>query len=318
MNQRKRARQQSERAALDLLRGRILSGIHTGHLHAGDRLPTYREISEETGLDLRAVARLYEALEAEGLVRVRGRLGVFIAEQERAGGEVLEETARWMVGVLREAWTRRIHLPDFPELVRKCMETVEVKCACIESTEDQLYTLCTELHRDFGFRSSPVHADQLVPIHIGDLLQQRLPPELRDADLLVTTAFHAAALRRIADEMDKPLVVIQLNPDLVRAMERRLAEGDLTVICVDPRFVERVRLIVGPELSGRIRGVLVDDTAALERLDPDEPVMISSAARARLGTLRVRSLLPAGAILAPDSAEDLIQVLLRFNLDAMK
>lgn len=314
MSERKRARELNEAEVRDLLRGRILGGIHSGHLDGGDRAPTYREIAGETGLDLRAVSRVYAALEREGLVEVRGRQGVFIASQERIGGRVLQETARWLVSVLREAWTRQIHLPDFPDFVRECIATAEVSCACIESTEDQLDTICHELRRDFGFRSEPVHADRLVPIQAGSA---RIPEELRRADFLVTTAFHAAAVRRIARALDKPLVVVRLNPAIVRALERRVATGEMTVICLDPRFLERVRLVVGGEHAERIRGVLASDTETIRRLDPRVPVLISHAARARLGDAAPPTMLPGAPALSRESAGELAEVLVRYNLEAM-
>ncbi|HYW07386.1 MAG TPA: GntR family transcriptional regulator, partial [Longimicrobium sp.] len=65
---------------VDVLRERVLGGIHTGRLDTGDRLPSYREVTEQTGVtDLRTVARAYAVLEREGLVEVRGRSGVFVA-----------------------------------------------------------------------------------------------------------------------------------------------------------------------------------------------------------------------------------------------
>lgn len=318
MSERKRARELNESQVTDLLRGRILSGIHNGHLNAGDRVHTYREVSQETGLDLRAVARIYGSLEREGLVEVRGRQGVFIAPQERIGGRVLQETARWLVGVLRDAWTRQIQLPHFPDFVRECISTVEVSCACIESTEDQLDTICHELRRDFGLRSDAVHADRLVEFRTGVAMPDRIPDELRTADFLVTTAFHAAVVRQIARALDKPLIVVRLNPDIVRALESRLAVGDLTVICVDPRFLERIRLVVGGEHAERVRGILASDTEAIQHLDPGTPVLISQAARSRLGDI-IPSAISAGTpALARDSAEELAEVLVRSNLEAMR
>jgi DNA-binding transcriptional regulator YhcF (GntR family) len=308
MSQRKRAREWSERQATELIRGRILKGIHSGHLNAGDRLPTYREVGEETGLDLRAVTRVYGVLAGEGLVEIRGRTGVYVAPQERLGGRVLEETARWVVRVLCEAWVRRIHLPEFPEFLRKCISAVEVRSVCIESTVDQLERMCTELHADFGLRTVPVHADRL----------SRIPGELREADLLVTTAFHAAAVRPIAEALEKPLVVVRLNPDMVRQVEKHLAEGELTVICVDPRFLERVRLVIGGEHADRIRGVLADDEEAVRNLDRRQPVLISGAARERLPGLDLPSILPPGPVISRESAEELAELLVRFNVEAMR
>lgn len=318
MSERRRTRRWKESQVLDLLRGRILSGIHSGHLSAGDRAPTYREVAEETGLDLRTVTRVYEALQREGLVEVRGRQGVFIARQERLGGRVLEETARWVIGMLGEAWLRRIHLPDFPEFLRRCIATVEVRAVCIESTVDQLERMCAELGREFGLRTVSVHADDLVPFQHGSVQRDRMPRELREADFLVTTAFHAAAVRPIAETLEKPVVVVTLNVELVRALEKRLALGDLTVICVDPRFLERIRLVIGGEHGYRIRGVLVHDEEAIGRLDRNEPVLVSDSARKRRPGLDFPSVIPPGTVLSRESTDELIEMLVRFNVEAMR
>ncbi len=319
MSERRRTRQSKESQALDLLRGRILSGIHSGHITAGDQAPTYREVADETGLDLRAVNRIYGALEKEGLVEVRGRQGVFIAPQERLGGRVPEETARWVIGILNDAWVRRIHLPDLPEFLRKCIVGVQVRCACIESTADQLYAICTELNRDFGLVSSPVHVDQLAAAQAAIDLRERVPPELREADFLVTTAFHASTAREFARRLEKPLVVIRLNPDLVRHIERRLAAGELTVVCVDPRFLERMRLVFGGDHAERIRGILADDQEAVRRLDPKKPVHVTSLARERLKQIPAPVLFTGDhAAMSPESAAELAEMLVRINLEAMR
>lgn len=319
MSQRKRTREWSEKQATELMRGRILKGIHSGQLDTGDRLPTYREVSEETGLDLRAVTRVYRVLASEGLVEIRGRTGVYVAPQERLGGRVLAETARWVIGVLREVWIRQIHLPDFPEFLRKCIATAEVRCVCIESTVDQLERICTELHQDFGFRAISIHADRLAPIRSGNgTSRERVPRELGEAHFLVTTAFHAAAVRPMAQALEKPLAVVRLTPDLVREVEKHLAGGGLTVICVDPRFLERVRLTVGGEHGDRIRGVLAQDEEAIRHLDRSKPVLITHAARERLPELDLPSIIPPGPILSRESAEELAELLVRFNLEAMR
>ncbi len=314
---RKRERQALEGRAVELVRGRVLSGLHGGRLHAGDRLPSYRDVAAETGLDLRAVTRVYEALAVEGLVEVRGRAGVFVADQERLGGQVMEETARWMIGVLREFWARQKELPSFPDFARERIASTTVSCVCIESTTDQIDAICHELSRDFGFRTHPLHTDHLADFPADRAPGESLPAEVREADVLVTTAFHAALVRPVAELLRKPLMVIRLNPDIVRELHRLAASGELTVICVDPRFAERVRLVVGGENAGAIRTVLADDSERIRRLDPSRPVVISHAASVRIGETTMRSAIQEGRVLSAESAEELTELLIRFNVRAM-
>jgi DNA-binding transcriptional regulator YhcF (GntR family) len=302
----------------ELLRGRILGGIHTGRLDAGDRLPSYREVADETAVDLRAVARAYRALEAEGLVEVRGRSGVFVAPQERIGGRVLAETARWLVSVLGSARTRRIRVPDFPEFVRECTTAHPVRCAFVESTVDQVESFCAELRTDLGFEAAAVHADLLTPAAVGDALLPRVPDEVRNAHLIATTAFHAAELRPLAERLGKPLVVIRLNRTFARELQRRAAEQEIPVLCVDPRFVERVRLAAGSVYAERIHGVSAHDAEAVARIDRSRPMVVSEAARAALPGVELPPSCPEEPMISAASAEELAEYLVRFNLEAMR
>lgn len=296
------------------IRDRVISGIHGGHLAPGDRLPSYREVAEETGLDLRAIARIYRGLEADGLVEVRRRSGVFVAEQTHIGGGVLPETASWIVAVLREAWTRRVPVQRFGAFVERCTVTRTLHCACIESTEDQLRALTSELREYCGLETAAVHADRLVPIQQHARVRERVPEDVRDADLLVTTSFHAPVLRPLAETLGTPLIAVHLNRDLVLRIERALAEGELTAVVVDPRFLERLRLVVGRENAHRIRGVLAHDRDALSKLDPNEPILISHAAQSELDGLDLPPSVAGGPALAPDSVEEIVAEIVLLNL----
>jgi DNA-binding transcriptional regulator YhcF (GntR family) len=300
----------------EMLRERVLGGIHMGHLEAGVRLPSYREVADETGVaDLRAVARAYAALEAEGLVEVRGRSGVFVAVQERIGGRVLAETARWAARVVREGWMRRVAVPALPGLLQTLTATRAVRCAFVESTVDQTETFCTELRRDFGFDAVPVHADRLVPVLEDGRDVRPLPEEVRGADLLATTAFHAAQLAPLAERLGIGLVVVRLNRSFTQAVRRQLDAGELVVLCVDPRFVERVRLVAGPPYAERIRGVLAMDRDAVARLDPGRAVLVSDAARHELPGVALPPSFTDEPMISAGSADDLAEALVRLNLE---
>ncbi len=60
------------------LRARVADRIRSGGLLPGDRLPTVRALADQVGLSPNTVAKAYRALEREGLVVGRGRLGTFV------------------------------------------------------------------------------------------------------------------------------------------------------------------------------------------------------------------------------------------------
>lgn len=307
----------AEARLAEMLRGRLLAAIHTGRLTAGDRLPSYREVSDETGMDLRAVARAYGLLEAEKLVEVRGRSGVFLAAQKRIGGRFLAETARWLVAVGREAWLRRLRVPELPDFVRECTASRVVRCAFVESTVDQVASIGTELREDFGFEVAPVHADRVALIvdDKGADPRLRLPAEIREADFIATTAFHAREMVEAAAALNVPLVVIRLNALFVREVQRTLAEQELAVVCADPLFAERLKLFVGDQHPERVRTVLASNRDDVARLDPSRPVLVSEAAREQLSDLPLPRSFPDQPMISPESADELLELLIRLNLE---
>lgn len=307
---------QAEARLAQLLRGRLLAAIHTGRLTGGSRLPSYREVSDETGDDLRAVARAYAVLEAEGLVEVRGRSGVFLAEQKRIGGRLLAETARWLVAVGKEAWLRRLRVSELPDFVRQCTASRVVRCTFVESTVDQVASIGTELREDFGFQVSTVHADRFAPIAAdGEDPGPRVPDEVREADFIATTAFHAKEMQTVAARLEVPLVVIRLNPMFTREVQRTLAEQEMPVVCVDPLFAERLKLFVGDQHPERVRTVLASDRDEVARLDRSRPVLVSEAARQQLSELDLPRSFPDQPMISPESADELLELLIRLNLE---
>lgn len=309
---------ESERSLLERLRNRIVGALHVGYLHPGDRLPSYRQLSREWEVDHRPVARAYRALEAEGLVEVRGRSGVFLAEQEQLGGGMLPETARWLAGeVLMGAWRRRIRIPDLPDFVRRCTAAVELRCACVESSADHRVILCTELEEQLGFETHSVSAGSLPDFAPGEPVRtEGLPEEVREADLLVTTTFHGAQAHAVAEALGKPSVAVSVHPDVVKAIEHHLREAPLTVVCSDPLFGERVRRIYGREYpEDRIRVVLARDRDAVAALPPEEPVLLTTAAHREAGPVRPPLLVPLSLALSADSMRELAMLLIRLNLE---
>lgn len=302
---------------VDGIRNRVVGEAHIGHLRPGDRLPGVRELARELSADHRAVAAAYRVLEDEGLVEVRGRRGVFLARQERVGGEMPTETAEWLAGVLAEARRRKVVFPDFPEFVRSSIARVPLRAVCVESVEDASVAVCVELKEEFGLDSVPAHPDSFPRARgRGRPDVSRLPAEVRDAHLLVSTGFHAHAVKDVAGALGKPFVLTTVNAEMARIVERRLQSGTpLTVIVVDPAFCDRLRhvyaSVAAPEM---IRMVLATDRAAISRLDPTEPVLATRAARRALPDLDVPLLLPRFPSISHETTRELAVAIIRLNL----
>ncbi len=305
----------SEQRLTDRLRSRLLGELHLGHLRPGDRLPPIRELTADLDADHRAVAQAYRRLEAEGLVELRARTGAYVAVQQRIGGEMMEETARWLAGTLMEARRRRVTVRDLPEFIRRCTASVRLCSTCLDSNEDSMVALCAEMTDDFGFDATAVLVDEGMT---GRLRREKLPTEVQEAHLLVTTRFHAQQVGKIAELLGKPMIVTTLASEMVGIIERQLRDGRLTLIAVDPAFGERFRSVYGSAspAGDRIHVVLASDAQAIARLDRLEPVLVTRAARRQLPDLDLPLLLPRYPSISNESAHEITNCLIRLNLEA--
>ena len=311
---------ESDLGLADRLRDRILNALHLGLLRPGDRLPSIRTLWKEMGVDHRVVAQAYRTLEAEGLVEVRGRSGVYLAPQDQFGGELLAETARWLAGVLVEAWKRRMTIAELPDLIRRCTGSVRLRCALVESTEDQMTAYAAELEEQFGLDPVPVFISP-VPLPRPDRSVEfhGVEDRIREVDLVVTTSYHARLVRKAAENVGIPAVVLTVNPEVVETIQKHLREAPLTVVALEPAFGDRMRAMYAEDDPERIRVVLADDAEGVAGLDPDTPVLLTRAARQRLGEgVGLPMLLPHAPTFSPHTARELLGVIIRLNVEASK
>lgn len=306
----------SEHQLTAQLRHRIVSALHTSRLQAGERLPGVREVARTQGVNPRTVAKAYQTLQEEGLVEVRGRSGVYVAPQDRWGDDLLAETARWVAGVAVEGWVRDIALPDLPELVRKCTASVKLKAVCIAANEDHCSALCADLETSFGLSVTPIESQRLERTWRSKREPAGYPAALRQADLIVASTFASAPAHRAAEALGKPLVLAGMHAETAVAIAGHLRERELVLICADPRFGEQFRGAYGGPMPDRIRVVPASDTAAIEALEPNQPVVLTRAARERLPAAdKLRMLVPHSPCISRESALELMELIIRLNMD---
>jgi DNA-binding transcriptional regulator YhcF (GntR family) len=278
------------------LRYQILGLLHAGRLRPGDRLPSIRQLARDEGADHRAVADAYRKLEREGIVEVRPGSGVYVAGTGPEDG-ILGETTSWLAGVLVEGWRRRLPRQAVGELVARCAAE-RLRCACIESNRDHLAALRGELEEDFSLEVDPVLIDR----------RDRAPdPErLREADLVVATVFHAEEARAAATRAGRPFLLVTLDGNFSAEIDRRLRERPQTAVAVDPEFVSRGRAYFAVTAHrDRIRYVLVDELEEAG-VDPSAPdVLLTRAARRRLGMDEYHLLPPPWRVVSGPSAREL-------------
>jgi DNA-binding transcriptional regulator YhcF (GntR family) len=101
------------------LRDRVVEAIATGELRPGDQLASVRQLAEQFGINTATVAKGYELLKQEGLVRTHRRSGSVVtrgpAGPPAAPGFSEEWTARLRT-LLAEAVAQGLASPDIQRI----------------------------------------------------------------------------------------------------------------------------------------------------------------------------------------------------------
>jgi DNA-binding transcriptional regulator YhcF (GntR family) len=292
------------------LRYLIVGLLHVGRVRRGDPLPSIRGVARDFGADHRAVAAAYRVLEAEGLVEIRPGSGVYLAGDASAADTERSATARWLGEVMLEGWNRRVSRRELAALVERCA-AARVRCALVESNDDHMLAVAAELEADFSLDVDPV---RVAPDAGADAVPAAA---LSAADVVVTTVFHAAAVRAAAARAGKPFALLTLNPAFAAEVSRRLAGRSVTGVVADPRYIERgaAHLEVTTH-RGQVSFVTVAELEATVRVVDFESddVLVTRAARRRLGLPEYHLVPSPPPYISPRSAGELFTLLAGLGL----
>lgn len=260
-------------AIAEAVRQRVISGLHFGTLQPGQRLPSARALAEEFDADARSVTAAYRRLERDGLVIRRPPSRGFYLAPMPSIGRVMAPGDEWLVELIVGALFRGVPVPEFPDFVRRSLETLRLRAVCLECNDDQEQWLCRELQENFGFEATGMSLQQM-----GER-----EPELRRTDLLVTTPEHIGEVEPVAERVGRPVVVASLREDLAREIDRLLRSGPLYFIGTDPRLADKLRRQFRDRAGARnLRTVILghDDVAGIPQ---GSPAYVWRTARDRLG-----------------------------------
>lgn len=296
----------------DTMRQRIISGLHLGTLRPGMRLASTRDLAEEFSVSPRTVMAAYQLLEAEGVVELRERSGIYVAPGEGSGAAMLTQLAGWVVDTLLEARAREIAPIAFPERVRRCLETLRLRAVCVAGSTDQIEQICYELQSDYGVESEGLELQQL------ESPDAEVHRALRQADLLVSTALQATRVHQIARKLGKPVVTVSLRPEMMSEFTRQLGHGPVYFVASDPRFREVVHTVMKPTgVAGNLRVVIVgeDDVSAIPM---DAPTYIMGRAHRLLTDPDLaKRFVPVRRVFSREMAHELLVFIVRANIAAM-
>ena len=297
----------------EVLRGRVLRGVHAGALRPGDRLPSARDLTVEFDVDHRVILDAYRLLVAEQLVELRPRGGIYVATRTGGGDGVPPLPEAWFASLLADSLSREIPGPELHDWLRRATETLRIRAVVVASTADQSAGLCRELRDDFG-----LEADALLAT---DVQSAEMPPlPLRRADLVVTTEAHDSWLRPVTADLRKPLIVIAVRPDLRAGEWALLLRRPVYAIVATPEFEVMLRQFFAevPGAKENLR-TLVFGRDDLTAIPDDAPTYVTQRVRDSLGGVRIPGrILPAARTIAADSAREIFGFIVRSNIEAMR
>jgi hypothetical protein len=265
----------------------------------------------EFDADHRLVLAAYRELSEEGLVEVRERGGVYVAGANAINGGAPALPVKWFVDTLTDAFAHEIAAPDLHEWLRRAIETLRLRAVVVSATRDQVLGLARELREDFGLLAEGIVADTLDPTSY--------PASLRRADLIVSNRGNAQIVERLGADLGKPTILLDVRPDLTTGEWAMLLRQPVWAVVGTPEFAVMLR-----EFFANVRGVanlnvLVYGNDDLSAIPENAPTYVTHAVREQLGTTPIRGrILPAARTIAPESARELFNFIVRANLGALR
>ena len=288
------------------LQQRLTSGMHLGRLRTGERLASARETARAAGADYRTVVGALRGLEREGLLEIRPRGGIYVGVEVQHHGEPVRASEDRIVDLALDELAAGGQVPALGERLRHCLDTARLRAACIECNDDQIYFLREELCGRFGIAGEAVEVARL---------RGSVPLAVRQADVLVSTCFHAGEVRHLAARLGKACVLVTLDPRRREDVTRSLAEGPVYFVGTDPRWAAKALVIWGGEPGAQRLHAITLGQDPLE-VPPEAAVLLMPRARAWLGDgPLVRRALPHRGF-SEESAREIVSFVVRANLPA--
>jgi DNA-binding transcriptional regulator YhcF (GntR family) len=301
----------TKEAVAELLRGRILRGLHARALASGDRLPSARELGLEFEVDHRIVLAAYRELASEGLVELRQRGGIYVAQRDDA--LIPNPGVEWMIDTLIQGLGREVPIVAFHDWFRRAVATLRLHVTVVQGSRDQIAGMCRELREEYGLEATGLDASELSDPTAS------LVADLRQSDLLVTTPGYETLVRRMGERVAVPVIIADVRPDLLGGDWRMLLRHPVYVVVDDARFVAVLeQFFSGVSTAKENLHVLVagrDDVAAIP---PTAPVYVTRAAADALQGARVGGrVVPPARVFSAQAARSLVSYIVRANLEAL-
>jgi hypothetical protein len=274
-------------------------------------LPSTRDLASEFSVDHRLILAAYKQLAAEGLVDVRERGGVYVSGAHVSTTGVGMLPVKWFADVFADAFARELPATELAEWFRRSLETLRLRAVVISTTLDQVTGLARELHDDFGLVAEGIVADSLKQPNLQSTAVRR-------ADVILATTGHAGVAEALGVGHRKPVIMIDVRPDLAAGEWAMLLRQPVWAVVATPAFSQMLR-----EFFKDVRGVenlhvLVYGTDDLSTIPEGAPTYVTHRVRESLNPASIRGrILPAARTISVDSARSIFEFIVRANMRAL-
>jgi hypothetical protein len=217
----------------------------------------------------------------------------------------------WLADVIAEGVLRNVPVLELGDWMRKAVSARKLRAVVIATTTDQTLGICRELQADYGLAATALLAEEVGP-------KRELPRVVHRAHILVTTDAHGVFMRRVAERLRKPLLVMSIRPDLVNQEWQLLMRGPVYVIATDPRFLALLREYLANTPGVPNMRTLVAGRDDLTVVPKDAPTYVTQSARERLDRTHLPGrVIPPTRIFSADCARELLRIIVGLNLKPM-
>ncbi|WP_139978275.1 GntR family transcriptional regulator [Nocardioides litoris] len=180
--------------------------IEAGELRDGDRLPSSRLLATNLEVNRNTAARAYAELRRMGLATSQGRAGMVVTRSAEVRDAFAdhEQAVALLSGPVRECLALGLDADEISRIARHealAAQQAEVQVGFVECNDERAETFARDLSETVGAKVRPHVLGAFEPAELGDL------------DLVVTTFFHHAEVRRLvrsveADPLPEVLAIV--------------------------------------------------------------------------------------------------------------
>ncbi len=226
----------------NILKERISSGKITSQ-----KLPPVRTLAKDFGVSVNTVLRAYDELRKEGIVNGAVGRGTFITVSPQVFDKENKQVfLSKIIGIaVEEALSHEIPLDEFEEAVKEYVkEKTEllqnVKLVFIECNIEQLTYFVNHLELDPHIK--------LLPVLLEDIYKKDdvLMNEIKESDIIVTSFYHLNDVHKYLDSIDKPIIGINLEPEVRTIVEvaKIPEESTVGIVTTSKTFIEIIKEIL--------------------------------------------------------------------------